>query len=882
VKWLKFFPVYIMGFSGLFSCIDIKQQTIPKPAPIQTFAIHEDGGLIYDPLHRQYEKENSSMNYAEDFYIEKTVKLDNIELYYKVPEVAHGYEIIPIPYYIKLGDKTEFPLAIEATAFEDPLRKGGKNLFDLSLPDDISIRVEYLGSITAHMKPNARQNIEPDFSDEPGIYPAFERHPFTCSGIVESGDIIWFRFKVINTGNTIMDPEGFGGWGLSPELRRKNENGEYKHYSMHRNLYIRDLSYLYPGEAREFWVNFTEEDSRESYRIPPGDYRIIFRAFYRYYKEWNDPLNYWNGAWMFIAEQPVMIREKAEEKEVEQMKVTLINGDQKDKITRYIHTFEEFMTSFDCWQKPLAGQDSLSGILYLQVAPWTQEIVLKLIGTNPVRCQTSITSVKIDNSALTLTPKLHADNCMIENGRRIPLVYTQIMSDMRANIQVSPWPEDTIRKDILRMKNCGVNVCATTAMPWLYNDFHKPEVNHNGDAMKYALDIARQKGLKLEAWGSYPYDRSTVAEIYKALTGDTTYMETFRSVVSHADPNIAKANAAIWLYQFTRWGNAYIQFESGSIPFATEDTRGWMRQDINIRYPIGDLSKKAFREWLQKKYRTIEVLNKEWKTHFISFDEIDPEEYGQVNQYHHRWEYLDRSKAFHDWNKAINDFDEWRTLLRIKNYKESLEIIRKKVPQAVILLRTEGANAIIDGLDPANPNPHYRHILYSQRRLGAIANMIRESGMVIYHSDYTTIPFTPAELKDITRKGMKQGIIPAWLPQFNNMRDIAVNSTYGTDYQIHYNTDFLVKGAMMHTLSPVFTWFKTVIEEGGIPGLLWSDYNCDGFVTETQEKELIFYKEKMEKYLNSPEGKKASTKRLKNIDSSWLDQTNPKNCYFLP
>ena len=32
----------------------------------------------------------------------------------------------------------------------------------------------------------------------------------------------------------------------------------------------------------------------------------------------------------------------------------------------------------------------------------------------------------------------------------------------------------------------------------------------------------------------------------------------------------------------------------------------------------------------------------------------------------------------------------------------------------------------------------------------------------------------------------------------------------------------------------------SVIEEGGIPEIIWSDYNCDAFTTETQEGELLF------------------------------------------
>ena len=878
---MKSYFFILTALCALLSCKTAPETIVPAPSPVDSYSIHEDGGLIYNPLFNLASTTGQLARYAKVQKEQKSIIMDNYTLTYEVPEKSIGYDVVPIPYKIKWTGKPAFPLAIEATAFEEQSRRNGKDLFDLALPGNLDLEVEYLGSVTAHMKPGARQNLKPDLTDEPGEYPAFERSPMVRSGIVESGDIIWFRFRVKNTGNTILDPEGFGGWGIDPQLMKKDEKNVYRSYSMHYNWHIRDRKYLYPGESHDFWINFTSSKRKESYRIEPGEYKINFFTYYRYYKEWNDVLNYWSGASMYNLEMPVIISEKPKDAPVPPLKVLIKNGGQEDKITRYIHTLEEFMTSFDCWQKSPVNSDSITGTLYLQVAPWTKDIVVKLISTKPVQCRTMSSSIIIDNTELTLKPKLHPGNCLVENGKRVPVVYSQLMSDMRANIQVSPWPEKYIREDIHRMVECGVNVCATTAMPWLYDDFRNPAENHNGDAMKYSLDVARKEGMKLEAWGSYPFDRSTIASLYKDITNDTIHFDIFGGIVSFADPNIAKANAAIWMYQLKRWGDAYAIFESGKIPFATEDTRGWMRQDIHVRLPIGKLSKMAFREWLKNKYTSVEKLNTQWNTRYSSFEEVDPEANAAVNIHGHRWEYSNQGNTFHDWNKPIADFDEWRTSLRIKNYKESLEILQKEVPQAALLVRTEGANAIVDGLNPADPNPHYRHIYYSQRRVAAIGEQMVKSKVLSYHSDYTTLPYTPVELRRITGMGVSQGIIPAWLPQFDNMRDIALNQKYGTDYQVNFNSDKPVKGAMMHVLCPIYPWYQAVIEEGGIPGLLWEDLECDGFVTETQERELIFYRGKMEEYLSSPEGIKASVKNVKSPDNSWLKKTKPKISYHV-
>lgn len=92
---------------------------------------------------------------------------------------------------------------------------------------------------------------------------------------------------------------------------------------------------------------------------------------------------------MFIGAQPISVKDNAGPAPVAPMEVSLIDGDKDDKISRYIHTFEEFMTSFDCWQN--ADSDSINGMLHLQVAPWTKEIVIKLIATDPVQCRTLLT-----------------------------------------------------------------------------------------------------------------------------------------------------------------------------------------------------------------------------------------------------------------------------------------------------------------------------------------------------------------------------------------------------------------------------------------------------------------------------------------------------------
>ncbi len=665
---------------------------------------------------------------------------------------------------------------------------------------------------------------------------------------------MWLKFRYTNTGDTILDPEGLGGWLIAPWLDRRDAAGNWTPLGQPYNLYLRDLTYIYPGESREVWLSFATNapgETPQSFGLVPGEYRVRFRTLFRYEREFNTWLNIWEGRDMVSWEMPFRVSPTAEQVEPAPCTLTLDDGVQPDKITRWMHTFQEFMTAFDCHQKEPAGPRTIHGTLYLQVAPWSKHVVIKLIRTGPVAIATAEVPVTVDASSLAVRYNPRCPTNVVRNGRREPAILSQIMADMRTNIQLGPFPEQHIASRLREMLDCGINLAATTNMPWIFDapkgaymySMEDEISNENGDALKYALDVARRDGLQITGMGTYPINRMAFGEIYDWMTGvKHTYDRASVVEMSYADPMLSEVTAGLWTYLFRRWGDLYYQSEDGPVPFDAEDTRGWMRQDVNIRYPIGELSKKAFRQWLRNRYVAIAAVNTAWGTTYASFDAIDPEASQVHNIFGHIWEYTDPANPFHDWSPAIADFDGFRTELRVRNYRETLERMRKVVPMATIMVRTEGANALVSGLDPATPNPHLRHVFFSQRRCGLIAEIVQASGTVRYHSDYTTIPYTPSEVRDLTRQCVRQGVIPAWMPQFDNMRDIAINAKYGTDYQVHYNLPEPRLGVMMHVLTAAYPWMRATYEEGGVPGLLWEDYQCDGFATETQKRELRLFR----------------------------------------
>ncbi|MBN1420932.1 MAG: beta-galactosidase [Planctomycetes bacterium] len=433
------------------------------------------------------------------------------------------------------------------------------------------------------------------------------------------------------------------------------------------------------------------------------------------------------------------------------------------------------------------------------------------------------------------------------------------------------------------MADHGINLIAVTAMPWLYDDMRRPASNYQGDAFKYVLDAARIQGMVVEGWGAYPFDRGASEAIAAWITGRPAGITAHSrpGTISHADPMLPRANAAIWLYQFRRWGDLYLQLASGQVPIGVEDTRGWMRQDVNVRHPMGPHTILAFREWTRSKYGRIEDVNAAWGTGYRSFEEIEPEKGQVANRFGHLWEYTRSDHPFHDWNRAVADLDEFRTVQRVANYRDTLERVRKEIPDAVISLRTEGGNVLVAGLDPADPNPHMRHIYYSQRRCAAIADILQASGLIKVHADYTTVPYTPSELRGLVRAAVAQGIVPMYFPQFDNMRDIAINRRYGSDYQVHFNLPEPRKGYMMHCLTALYPWFKATYEEGGIPGILWEDYQCDGFATETQKREMRLFRERLDAALSSPEARRARAAGVDASSQAWREGTRSMRSYRL-
>lgn len=811
-----------------------------------------------------------------------TAKLGACVLEAEVPRSARAYDVVPIRYTLKRPADAR-RCAVEAVAFENAKKRAGKPLYDLAIPGNMDVKVEYLGSVSADFDQLSYIPLTPDPKTPVSPFPPYKRDQMVRSSTVREAQAVWFKFRITNTGDTILDPEGFGAAFTEPRLAKLDRDGNEEWSAGTVNQYERFLTYLYPGDSVVIWANFyTPKLGGQWCRgLTEGDYRLDLRMLYRYHREYSWAINIWTGAEFARLTVPFRVAKTPAQTLVEpRFRVT----DTAEKMPGDYDTFEEFMTSFKVYSPspqpspPGEGATSPStpaplpqgergdgpkppgevgqvvrDTLYLQVAPWTTHVVLKLILTDPREITVATVPIKITRETLEIRHNPKNVMVLMKSGREEPVIVAQAMPGMRAGFQLGPYPEEHMLRDIREMKALGINVIANTSGNWWIPEIAgRKEVELHSACYKYWYDVLVPKmDMTLMGWSVYPpsgvtwyiygspllarkkLDYSTSPEVYG-----------FEAGVDMGDPLVPQVIAAWARYNHARWGDRWFRTKDGRVPVDIEDTWGWMRDDINLRYSNGPLALQRFRDWVKAKYGSIDSANRAWGSAYKDFDEIDPEKnqgiegdgltYGPV--------YNKPEHPFHDWSPAVDDWDTFRTELRMEIYRGANEMMRKDIPGAELALRCEGANLTVKG-DPTSDNMHWRHVYYSQRRNAMVQDAVDKADVLHFFSDYTTLPYTEQEWRLGIREMVSRGIIPVFLPQFDHMRDILLQPHYGREYQMHYNLDKPTKGMMVHCLMAAFPWWKATYEEGGAPGIIWSDYQCDGFATETQKREVKLLRE---------------------------------------
>ena len=99
---------------------------------------------------------------------ECTIKAGKYVLNVSVPKSARAYDVIPVYYKFAVpGEWSQADngrwAAVEAVAFEDTKKAGDKSFYDMAIPGNLKVNIEYLGSIGANYNPSVwiNQSILP-------------------------------------------------------------------------------------------------------------------------------------------------------------------------------------------------------------------------------------------------------------------------------------------------------------------------------------------------------------------------------------------------------------------------------------------------------------------------------------------------------------------------------------------------------------------------------------------------------------------------------------------------------------------------------------------------------------------------------------------------
>ncbi|MBQ6818991.1 MAG: beta-galactosidase [Clostridia bacterium] len=832
------------------------------------YKIHNDGGLIYDALSREMDQgEKTKYNVAKK--TTGSFKLDDgTTISYSLPTDVTAYDMIPIEYKVQ-GNTGSDPVYVEATTFED---KDG-SFYDLALPGTVSVKADYLGYVAGTNNPDNRPYLSANFqNDVQGKkYPQYETTDLIASDTVPSGKPLWFKFRFTNTGNTILDGDGNGTFCFEPHIIGNGKD------TGHTNLYVRLKEDLYPGESTDLWIYF---GANSGMSLAAGDYTIKMNCLVRNEQggpDWGTKI--WGGYNYGTVSKDITVADNPTTTNKSAATYT-----QKRTVVRdtWVHTYEEFTTSYDAWLNPEVDLKGQTNTLWVQSAAWSDRVVLKLMRGNGINMKSVTIPLNVETDSIKIKLNETANNFITkDNGKKYPAMASQTMCDMRVNDSNSPYSNEAQLDELFDMKDCGVNLVTTTEA-FNIETANKPtgKVNNNTDAIWFVSDALRKLGMRMEGYTGYSYHSGTTMSAAFWYSQDSRVRGSVPTAFGNEALDIA--NGLRGLYQFMRWGDNYYIDGTGKPVINTEDTRGWMRIDFNARFVTDDETLTAFQKWIRRKYKNnLDALNEAWSTgnlgySYTDWSEIDPTE-GTTDD--HGWDsHVTGSATLPEWSAGLADWDMFRTIQRTQNYETVLDVFKNYNTNVKDLgaasvdvsmgIRTEGGN-ITGIVDPNTKSSHLRHAYYSQRRCAIVPEILAKSGVVSMHSDYVTLPFSVKELEELVASSTKLGITNMPLFQASRMRDIAINSEYGDDaYGVHYNlTGANTKGAYINTQISMFTAYKAVYENGGIPGVLWQDYLCDGYVTETQQKEMKFYSSKIAEMMETDEAKTWATTNVPDIEA---------------
>ncbi len=820
---------------------------LPDSAPVEGYGVTQDNKLSYTPLSNEATRLGQVSKYNKANSVTKTLRAGSTVVEYSIPTAATAYDAVPIAYKVYSTDGKNFPIHLEATAFEDPDRytSASPQWLDANLPGKVAIEMAYEGYVNGTRNGGTPVlNKDPDQDVQGTKYPSYSTTDLIKSGTIATASYCtWFKFTFKNTGNTILDGEGNSAFRFMPTLYKSNGAGGWTSLGGSPNVYYPMLDYVYPGESGEMWCMFNS-----AFTLQPGEYKIVISGCLRNEQDTFDfATNQVAGKTVTTSTFEFSVTKDGAMTTPKAMTNTSVSSIKRNN---WLGNFEEFMSSYTTMSRVGdSAENAREGVLYVQPAPWTKQIVLKVINGNSTQFACAHLPIDIETDSIKLNLNPYNPNWVLtEDGTREPMVITQMMPDMRGNVDRGPYCDLTVLNEIRNMKEAGVNALTST---------HAYTGDYTGlyDMVYFALDCARKMNFDYEGHCLYYYRGGNAIGRVKA-SDSTIDLGSGRDMFNLSGEDAANGILAKW--NLIRYGDFYVYNPiTKVVPIAIEENYGWMTYNLQNRYGINNsYSDRLLYNWLQEAYdNDIDALNDKYGTDFDAFKEIKISDQGYSDGVATK---LNGTLYGKTWTASTYELDLFRTAERMRYYKEMLKFL--DVENTQVYLRSENGIFLAPGISPTTTNPHYRNIFYEQRYAAAIPEILAASGIVYGDSGYSHLPLNPSEVYELTRQAAKAGFNSAKTPGFAHGTDYVINDYVGTyDFSDLYNTGELQKGCAVNRNYSVFTYFKAMYEAGGTPGIMWMDYNCDLYVTSTQFKELQFFQEKVKEMLATKEGKEWAT-----------------------
>ncbi|MGZ5440030.1 MAG: beta-galactosidase, partial [Candidatus Aminicenantales bacterium] len=214
---------------------------------------------------------------------------------------------------------------------------------------------------------------------------------------------------------------------------------------------------------------------------------------------------------------------------------------------------------------------------------------------------------------------------------------------------VTPKSREVWKKDIDQIKRLGFNTVRT----WIeWTACEKTEGKYDFSALELLTDLAGEAGLRVIV---QVYIDSAPDWVGVSLPDSKFVSSNGVAVESQASPGFCFDHAGVQ-EKILSFFKAAARAVKGKPAFYGWDL--WSEPHIinwAEVYYVGDLSsvqfcychstQARFREWLKKKYGTIEALNKAWYRTLASFDEVQPPRFGTILTF---TDYI-------DWKEFISD-----------------------------------------------------------------------------------------------------------------------------------------------------------------------------------------------------------------------------------